>query len=369
MKLYSKLGLLALLTSSALFSMEMPPRKATSNENDIIHIRAHDTTLAKIERRHIKSSPMLKSLIDETSMDNGIELPESMIRDFKAIQDYLIYEYGLKEKSTNEKVILEMLSQKSELELTSIANACQRFELNLLSPLPIKTLVQKLFAHERMEKCLEKGSFELPLTPDTSKLVAQEMLKNNTSVKMYWLIIEEIIKNKYARMIKARFPSRKTESGSYGSDHINKLFVYGNQQWAYVDEAQEKKINADARNVLGCPLIEEHNSYYPHIFSEYDGKLFVIQLSNKRSDNYFDAQLTPEQFVLLQQRKFDRMISSVSDRKIVNYAGIEKIKRTMPANIQTLIDYKSWQDKFIPDAFTGTMLATAAALAAYFFWR
>ena len=47
MKLYSKLGLLALLTSSALFSMEMPPQKATSNENDIIHICAHDTTLAK----------------------------------------------------------------------------------------------------------------------------------------------------------------------------------------------------------------------------------------------------------------------------------------------------------------------------------
>ena len=186
MNIYAKLGLLALLTSSALFGMEMPPGKAALAENDIIQIHAHDTTLAKIERRHIKSSPMLKSLIDETSMDNGIELPESIINDFKIIQDYLIYEYGLKVTSTNEKIILQMLSKKSEDELTAIANACQRFELNLLSPLPIKILAQKLNTHERCIQCLERGSFGLPLTLDTSRLLAQEMLRNNTSVKMYW---------------------------------------------------------------------------------------------------------------------------------------------------------------------------------------
>ena len=121
---------------------------------------------------------------------------------------------------------------------------------------------------------------------------------------------------------------------------------------------------------MGCPLIEESNPFYPYIFSEDQGKLFVIQLSNKRSDSYFDTQITPEQFVLLQQRKFDRMLSSVSDRKIVNYAGIENIRRTMPANIQALLDHESWWDTFL--THKGTKIAgltTLIGLLAYLAWH
>ena len=97
MNIYAKLSLLALLSANALFGMEkpQPAQPVVQVENDIIQIQAHETTIAKIERRYLKASPMLKALIDETLTTNSFELPESLIEDFKAIQDYLVYEYCL----------------------------------------------------------------------------------------------------------------------------------------------------------------------------------------------------------------------------------------------------------------------------------
>ena len=132
MNIYAKLGLLALLSANALFGMEkpQPAQPAVQIQNDIIQIRAYETTIAKIERRHLKASSTLKALIDETSMDKGIELPEILVEDFKAVQDYLIHEFRIQEKIADDLPVMRLLIDKSEVELVAIINACQRFELN-----------------------------------------------------------------------------------------------------------------------------------------------------------------------------------------------------------------------------------------------
>lgn len=366
MSFYSKIGFLSLLSVSTFFAMEkaQPPQPVSQLENDVIPVQAYGTIIAKIERRHLKASPSFKGLIDDVSIEDVIELPESMAEDFKAVRDYLITEYCLQKKEVNEKSVNELFCAKSEAELATLINACQRFELNKLSPLLIRILTQKFIPHERLTECLKKGSFGLALTPDTAKLVAQEMLKSNNGLRVYWLIIEEIVKNKYITIIKAHFPSQKVEYGYHGQNRINDLFAEVSQEWAFVDEAQEKKINTESQNALGFTLIKDRDSSY--IYCQHQNSLVLIQLSKIRSNHYFDTQLTPEQVALLYHFKSDRLKSSIGNHTPEKYPGIESIKKTMPNNIQTLIDPESWWSTLaIPSMLATAAIAVGTAWFAY----
>ena len=73
----------------------------------------------------------------------------------------------------------ELLSKKTIEQLGIILNACQRFELNNISPLVVKILAQQMLVPAHRDACLKNGSYGLALTADSKKLILQALRKNN----------------------------------------------------------------------------------------------------------------------------------------------------------------------------------------------
>ena len=374
MNIYTKLGLLALLSANALFGMEKPqPAQPTVQvENDMIQIQAHKTTIAKIERRHLKASETLKNLLSDTALTQVLELPESMINDFKAIQDYLVYEYRLQAKLADEKAILELLAKKSEQELVAIINACQRFELNELSKCAVSVLAAKLNNPERREQCLKTGSYKLELTPNSANLVGQEMIKNSNT-KLYWLIKEQILnKGLITCSVINEGKSGIQKTKMFYRDIKSIVPFLGDKSCLFSELLNEKIIQQlknsgiDATSKVIISLLSEGEHELCALVPD---SLRVWHFELPSSLNYFAQSLSPEKVTLF--RYCYKCAKNEAPLNVEIFPGIATIMQALPNNIQALFSSKSyWESIVIPrNAAIATAVAATAVWAASKFWK
>ncbi|GMU19342.1 MAG: hypothetical protein AMXMBFR12_05340 [Candidatus Babeliales bacterium] len=189
MSFYSKISLFALMAAGPIMGMEMPPRlnhpamsaTAKALNQPMIKVFSDTQQIDTIQRNYLESSETFKNMLEDIDTKQTLVLPESMIEDYLAIQDLLIYEYRFKENTLDDNQLRTLLNQKTEHALVTILNACQRFELNKISECATSILAKKL-NNPALEDYVKNNALVLPWTADVARLVAQHMLKEKSYV-------------------------------------------------------------------------------------------------------------------------------------------------------------------------------------------
>lgn len=189
MSFYSKISLFALLAAGTALGMEIPPRlnhpatsaAAKALNQPMIKVFSDTQQIDTIQRNYLESSETFKNMLEDIDTKQTLVLPESMIEDYLAIQDLLIYEYRFKENTLDDNQLRALLNQKTEHALVTILNACQRFELNKISECATSILAKKL-NNPALEDYVKNNALVLLWTADVARLVAQHMLKEKSHV-------------------------------------------------------------------------------------------------------------------------------------------------------------------------------------------
>lgn len=201
MNLHSKISLLALLVSGTVLGMEIPPRlkapaqsaAAQALNQPMIKVFSETQQIDNIQRNYLEASQTLKNMLADVGSEHTLVLPESMIEDYLAIKDLLVYEYRFNAEKTDEKTIINFFTPETEHTLVTILNACQRFDLKNISECATVVLAKKL-NEPGLEDYVKKNALILPWTGDVARLVAQHMLKEKSH--MFHKILTDLTERK-----------------------------------------------------------------------------------------------------------------------------------------------------------------------------
>lgn len=384
MSFYSKISLFALLAAGSIMGMEQPPRlkapassaAAQAINQSMIKVFSDTQQIDAIQRNYLEASETLKNMLHDVDSEHALVLPESMIEDYVAIKDLLLYEYRFNIETTDEKTVTEILKPKTEQQLVAIANACQRFDLNKLSECTITVVAEKLNTQAKKEECLRNGSYNLNWTPDVAHLIAQEMILQSYLWQLYHRFAA------YVGIKHCAFACEGTErkrspdfSPSYTLNNRELDFtLYTGWGWDkvalpnendYLDDyftptdkdilrIKHKLIQADEPNIHGNQIVWKLNGQCI--------KLFEIDNPRELANRY--STLTPEQVTLLGYC----FIKTYNKQpyELEKYPGITKIcKKSLPRELAYFVP-NWWQRRsWLSKAAIITGAAAATGLAAW----
>lgn len=404
MSFYSKISLFALLAAGSLIGMEQPPRlkhpatsaAAQAINQPMIKVFSETGQIDSIPRNYLEASETLNNMLEEVGADHALVLPESMIEDYLAIKDLLIYEYRFKMETIDEKTVADILKPKTEQQLVSILNACHRFECNKVIECAVTVLATKLNASKRKEQCLKDGSYNLHWTPDVARLVAQQMVQNDIANKtmslIYWLAQATL--NKNGRITFQDLNYIDSNAAQYSFTHLLEFFpspavahigplaivkapqrsVFENMfivPFIALSENEQQTIKSylqqaygnDTYNRTYLPRLKYSVvEKYPADYNTPARRLGFYYIYSQELQNHINKRLTPEELVVLEycfNCKKER-----NEYDFVSYPGLERLNRVLSPELKTLIFPNWWQRRsWLSKAaiFAGGVAATGLA--------
>lgn len=410
MSFYAKNSLFALLAMGTILGMEQPrlqhPAQSAAAQalnQPMIEITCNGARIDRVPKNHLKVSETFKNLLQETEHANSLELLATYVADYQAIKDLLQYEYRLQNETIEQEVVLTQLNPKTEQQLVAILNACQRFELNIISEFTAKVLAKKLDTLTRKDECLKKGSYNLNWTPDVAHLVTQKMIESDNASKtmtlIYWLAQATLTKN--GNITFQDLDYADSNGAQFRFTHLFDLFpsptaayfgpvaivkaprrsIFENMfcvPFAALsqDEQQNIKIllqlaygNATYTNTylprLKYAVVEKYPEDYLVPPREWVG---LYYLHAQELENHINKKLLPEELVLMEY--CFKCQKEQQEYNYVTYPGLEKFKSALPREFKTLLFPNWWQRRnWLSKAAIITGSAAATGLAAWFGYK
>jgi hypothetical protein len=339
MNLYSKISLLALLAAGTTLGMEIPPRlkapaqsaAAQALNQPMIKVFSDTHQIDSIQRNYLETSETLKNMLHDLGTGHALVLPESMIEDYLALKDLLMYEYRLIAGTTDENTVINLLKLKTDQQLATIINACQRLDVNLISPIAINALTELLLTNNKKQQCLENGSYNLPWTIDTEKLVAAAMIQKGdfrARLATYFTFLQ-LGSLEYGEIRSAFNNTHHTNKNwntfantpltQYFFDDINKEIQDLVQLMQPIPESRRVQTIV-SHTIVPANDAQKYNITYWHVIPAFLN---------------YAQKLKPAQIALLHYL-MDQ--AHMPEGEFHRWRGIDKISKTLPKYMQTLLN-------------------------------